>query len=100
MKVVSSHEFNNWYEKATLREKAQVDARIARIEENNHLGDWKYIGDGLAELRWTNGRRIYFAKLKDKLILLLIGGYKNVQKKNLKEARALLKRYADFESQR
>ena len=51
MKVVSTREFNNWYEKATLREKAQVDARIARIEENNHLGDWKYLSDGLAELR-------------------------------------------------
>ena len=100
MKVVSSHEFNNWYEKATLREQAQVDARIARIEENNHLGDWKYIGDGLAELRWKNGRRIYFTKLKDKIILLLIGRYKNVQKKNLKEALVILRRYADFESQR
>ena len=100
MKVVSTHEFSNWYDKTTLREKAQVDARIARIEENDHLGDWKYISDGLAELRWKNGRRIYFAKLKDKIILLLIGRYKNVQKKNLKEARALLRRYADFESQR
>ena len=98
MKVVSTHEFNNWYEKTTLREKAQVDARIARIEESNHLGDWKYIGKGLAELRWKNGRRIYFARLKDKIILLLIGGYKNLQKKNLKEARALLKRYASFDS--
>ena len=97
MKVVSTPEFNNWYEKATLREKAQVDARIARIEENNHLGDWKYLSDGLAELRWENGRRVYFIKLKDKIILLLIGGYKNAQKKNLKEARALLRRYADLE---
>lgn len=98
MRVVSAHEFNIWYEKATLRERAQVDARVARIEENNNLGDWKYIGNGLAELRWKNGRRIYFAKLKDKIILLLIGGYKNVQKKNLKEAFKLLKRYADFKS--
>ena len=51
MKVVSTPEFNRWYETATLREKAQVDARIARIEENDHLGDWKYIGIGLAELQ-------------------------------------------------
>ena len=71
MKAVSTHEFNSWYEKTTLQEKAQVDSRIARIEENNYLGDWKYIADGLAELRWKNGRRIYFAKLRDKIILLL-----------------------------
>ena len=82
----------------TKKQLSEKNARIARIEENNHLGDWKYISEGLAELRWKNGRRIYFAKLKGKIILLLIGGYKNVQKKNLKEARALLKRYANFES--
>ncbi len=51
MKVVSTYEFNNWYKGLTFREKAQVDARIARIEEHNHLGDWKYIANGLAELR-------------------------------------------------
>ena len=98
MKVVSTSEFNKWYKTAVLREKAQVDACIARIEEHDHLGDWKYIGAGLAELRWRNGRRVYFAKLKDQIILLLIGGYKNDQKKNIKEARTLLKRYAIFEN--
>ena len=98
MKIVSTCEFNNWYKKQTVREKAQIDARIARIEEHEHLGDWKYIADGLAELRWKNGRRIYFAKLKDKIILLLIGGYKNEQKKDIKKAHTLLKRYAELES--
>ena len=98
MKVISTYEFNNWYKKLTFREQAQIDARIARVEEHEHLGDWKYITNGLAELRWKNGRRVYFAKLKDKIILLLIGGYKNEQKKNIKEAHTLLKRYANFDS--
>ena len=98
MQIVSIYEFNSWYKKMTVREKAQIDARIARVEEHDHLGDWKYIANGLAELRWKNGRRIYFAKLKDKIILLIIGGYKNDQKKNIKEARKLLKRYAKFDS--
>ena len=81
----------------TVREKAQVDARVARIEEHEHLGDWKYIANGLAELRWKNGRRIYFTKLKDKSILVIIGGYKDDQKKDIKKARKLLGRYAEFE---
>ena len=98
MKIVSTYEFNNWYKKMTVREKAQVDARIARVEEHEHLGDWKYIANGLAELRWKNGRRIYFTKLKGKIILLLIGGYKNDQKKDIKEAHKLLKRYAKFDN--
>ena len=62
-----------------------MSARIARIEAHDHLGDWKYIANGLAELRWKNGRRVYFAKLKDRIILLLAGGYKNEQKKDIKK---------------
>lgn len=98
MKIISTEEFNNWYKKQTVREKAQIDARIARLEEHNHLGDWKYIANGLAELRWKNGRRVYFAKLKNQIILLLIGGYKNEQKKDIKKAHTLLRKYAEFES--
>ena len=98
MKVVSAPEFNNWYKKLSFREQALLSARIARIEEHDHLGDWKYIFDGLAELRWKNGRRLYFAKLKGGIILLLAGGYKNEQKKDIKKAHALLRKYASFES--
>ena len=99
MKVVSTIDFNNWYKKTTLREKAQVDARIARIEEFDHLGDWKYIGKSLLELRWKNGRRVYFARLKDESMLLITGGYKNEQKKSIKKAYKILERYTGFETQ-
>ena len=57
-------------DKQFFREKAQIDARIARVEEHNHFGDWKYIDNGLAELRWKNGRRIYFVKLKGEIIFI------------------------------
>lgn len=40
------------YKKTPLKERAQIDARVSRIEENDYLGDWKYLGEGLAELRW------------------------------------------------
>ena len=48
----------------TVREKAQVDARIARVEEHEHLGDWKYIANGLAELRWKKWKTNLFYKIK------------------------------------
>ncbi|MDE0151792.1 MAG: type II toxin-antitoxin system RelE/ParE family toxin [Bdellovibrionales bacterium] len=98
MNILSTKEFSDWYKKITFREKVQVDARIARIEEYKHLGDWKYISNGLAELRWKNGRRIYFVKLQSDTILLLTGGLKNEQKKDIKKAYKLLRRYAEFES--
>ena len=100
MEVVSTTDFNNWYKKATFREKAQVDSRISRAEGFDHLGDWKYIGKGLAELRWKNGRRVYFARLKDQSILLITGGYKDDQKKSIKKAYKILERYAELETQK
>lgn len=99
MKVLSSPEFEQWYLKTPLREQAQIDSRVSRIEENDYLGDWKYLGEGLAELRWKNGRRVYFTKLDGRIVLLLVGGYKNAQKKDIKKARLLLRRYADSEGE-
>ena len=98
MEVLQTPEFDNWYEDCALRDRAQVDARIARIEAFEHFGDWKNLGDGLAELRWKNGRRVYFTKIGAKIILLLSGGLKNAQKKDIKKARQLLQRYADAET--
>ncbi len=96
MKIISAPEFNKWYSKLTGREQAQVDARISRIEESEYFGDWKYLGEGLAELRWKSGRRVYFTKHEGLIILLLNGGLKNAQKKDIKKARLLLRRYAEF----
>lgn len=98
MKVISTPDFDNWYKKQTLRDKAQIDARVSRIEESEYLGDWKYLGEGLAELRWKSGRRVYFTKIEGKIVLLLTGGLKNAQKKDIKKARILLQRYAELES--
>jgi putative addiction module killer protein len=70
----------------------QIRKRLLLIEQEGHFGDFKYVDDHLFELRWQNGRRIYFAKLSGKKILLLIGGRKNAQEKEIKKAKALIKR--------
>ena len=99
MKVVSTPDFDNWYGKQTLREKAQIDARVSRIEESEYFGDSKYLGEGLAELRWKNGRRVYLTKIDGRIVLLINGGLKNAQKKDIKKARLLLRRYAGSEGE-
>ncbi len=91
-------EFEAWYEKLREKEQIQVDARLQRIESAQHFGDAKYLGEGLAELRWKNGWRVYFFKESLTEIILLIGGSKNAQEKDIQRARLLLRRYADFES--
>jgi len=95
MEVLTTEDFDQWYQNQMNKDRVQIDARIARIEEFNHLGDWKYLDDGIAELRWKGGRRVYFSKVGNRILLLLNGGLKNAQKKDIKKARGILRRYAD-----
>lgn len=93
--VVRTKEFQNWFEKENLKSQVQIESRIVNIQLHGHFGDAKNLGEGLAELRWKNGRRIYFAATEKELILLLIGGNKNGQNKDIKKARLLLKKYGE-----
>lgn len=74
--------------------RARILARLARIEEGN-LGDYKFIGQGIWEFRlhFGAGYRIYFAKESQTLIILLIGGDKSSQKRDIEKAAVLLKEY-------
>ncbi|MBF0315987.1 MAG: hypothetical protein HQK52_21380 [Oligoflexia bacterium] len=98
IEILQTKEFSDWCGGLLLKDKAQIDARIVRIKEFEHFGDWKYLGEHLAELRWKGGRRIYFSKVGSKLILLLNGGLKNDQKKDIKKARNILQRYTELET--
>lgn len=98
IEVERAQEFQQWFEKETLKSQTQIESRIANIQLSNHFGDVKNLGEGLAELRWKNGRRVYFTSIGNKLILLLIGGNKNAQNKDIKKARVLLGRYAKDET--
>lgn len=90
--IASTSDFDSWLEELPLKEELQIRKRLYIIEQEGHFGDCKYLDDSLFELRWKNGRRIYFAKLNDKKIILLLGGRKNAQEKEIKKARLLLKR--------
>ena len=94
LRVERTPEFIDWFDSLNLKDQLQIDSRIQRIRDHAHFGDAKNIGDGLAELRWKNGRRIYFSKTGPVVILLLNGGLKNAQKKDIQKARLLLERYA------
>jgi len=74
--------------------KARIQARILRIESGN-LGDHKSVGGGVMELRFDfgPGYRVYFGKDGATLILLLTGGDKGNQRKDIKRAQALWSEY-------
>jgi len=95
MKILQIEEFRCWLEEQRGPVQSQVLLRMNRLECDEHFGDVKYLGDKLSELRWKNGLRVYFFRTGDKMLLFLIGGNKNEQKKNIKKARILISRYAD-----
>jgi putative addiction module killer protein len=73
---------------------ARIQARVLRFEKGN-LGDHKTVGGGVWEARldFGPGYRLYFGKEGAAVILLLVGGDKSSQSKDI----AAAKRYwADF----
>ncbi len=99
MLLEKASEYSEWLDPLTKKELGQVllRMRIQRIELHDYFGDAKNLGEGLAELRWKNGWRVYFTKTvrsDNTVIVLLLGGLKNAQKKDIERARLLLGRYA------
>ena len=93
MKILRTPEFKSWFDRLNEKAKAQVDARLKNIELHGYFGDHKSLGDCLLELRWKNGRRVYYALIMEEvLVLVLLGGLKNAQKKDIEKARKLLVR--------
>jgi putative addiction module killer protein len=88
--------FSNWYD--SLRDgraKARIDARIYRMARGN-FGDVKYF-EGIGELRidYGPGYRLYFARRGEALVLLLCGGDKGSQKRDITRARKLWQELSD-----
>ena len=51
LRTIRLPEFVEWFEELDIKGRAQVDARILKIEMDGYFGDAKDLGDGLAELR-------------------------------------------------
>ena len=88
-------EFDKWLRKLKdLRAKAKILFRIQKIESDGHFGDCKPVGDGIRELKinYAKGYRVYFKEKDGKIIILLIGGDKSSQQRDIEKAKEILKK--------
>ena len=69
------------------RARARINARIRRLSLGN-FGDVKPIGEGVSELRidFGPGYRVYFVQRGQTLVVLLAGGDKRTQDRDIKKA--------------
>jgi putative addiction module killer protein len=79
--------FREWLGLLTRAVRARIQARVLRFELGN-LGDHKGVGGGVWEARvmFGPGYRIYFGKDGDSVIMLLVGGDKGSQAKDIARA--------------
>ena len=83
--------FSDWLKALKdARAKAKIAARIRRLAMGNP-GDVEPIGNGLSELRIHHGPgyRVYFQQRGDVLIILLCGGTKGTQLKDIAKAKLM-----------
>ena len=83
--------FDAWFSSLKDRRAAtRIQARIDRAEDGN-LGDCEPIGEGVSEMRihYGPGYRVYFMKRDRAWVILLAGGDKATQAKDIKSALAL-----------
>jgi putative addiction module killer protein len=84
-------EFTVWFE--GLKDKTVRIAVAARIDrlESGLIGDVQSVGDGVSELRihLGPGWRVYFTRRGMQIVILLFGGSKRTQERDIKRAKAL-----------
>jgi putative addiction module killer protein len=75
---------------------ARILARLARVRQGN-LGDCKGVGEGVSELRvdYGPGYRVYFAQKRQTLVILLCGGDKRTQERDIQRAKQYWQDYIE-----
>src|SRR5689334_1017651 len=89
--LLRSPKFEEWFHGLVDRRAKQIIlARLTRIEQGN-FGDVKPVGEGVSELRIDvgPGYRVYFVRRGLAVYLLLMGGDKGSQKRDIEAAKAM-----------
>jgi putative addiction module killer protein len=90
--------FGDWFNALSPQPAAKIAAALAKLEQGN-LSNAKSVGKGVMEHRIDTGPgfRVYFARDGDLLIILLSGGTKRRQQKDIEAAQA---RWSDYKARK
>jgi putative addiction module killer protein len=94
--------FDEWFD--SLRDakmRASVDARLARVRAGN-FGDAKSVGAGVFELRIAlgPGLRVYYGLHGERVVVLLGGGDKGSQSRDVQRAQQLWQQFKNYASKK
>ena len=86
--------FKDWFDSLDVHAAGKVTTALKRMTAGN-LSDVKSLGAGVLERRinWGPGYRVYFARDRDRVIVLLAGGTKNRQQQDITAAQSF---WADY----
>jgi putative addiction module killer protein len=90
--IRETNTFKTWFaDLRDIRAKSRIDTRIKRLAMGNP-GDVKPVGEGVSELRidYGPGYRVYFIDTGKEIIVLLCGGDKRTQNRDIENAKELL----------
>jgi putative addiction module killer protein len=93
IEIRETESFSEWLHKfRDVQAKARIAARVRRLAFGNP-GDVQPVGEGISELRIHHGPgcRVYFVQRGAVLIVLLCGGDKSTQEKDIETAKRLAK---------
>ena len=93
IEVRQTEVFSAWLRKLRdLQALARIQIRIRRLSLGN-FGDVKSVGEGVSELRidYGPGYRVYLTRIGSQIVLLLAGGTKRTQQKDIERAKAMAK---------
>ena len=99
VEVIQTEHFRRWIDRLRDRSvRARILARIISVEEG-HFGDWKAIDRTVSELRVHAGPgyRVYFTRRGNTLVILLAGGDKRSQRRDIEMAKKLASKLRDLE---
>jgi putative addiction module killer protein len=92
IEVRQTEVFAEWLSRLSDNSAARIVTRIRRMETGN-FGDAKSVGGGVSELRidYGSGFRVYFTRRGNTIVILLCGGDKKTQRRDIAKAQQMAK---------